>query len=193
MFKNYSQEELNQILLSKKLNEFYLAIIENRQELLTNEEYADIINRESTIYGDNKEKVKELFEKVNNDTRLKDFTSEIMKAMYSIAQIRHTAILTMIGNDVYDIANARFENLKRNKIIHFDNLTNYYNENNARIRIFTPNEEPQLMQNTALLDVDDESIVQIYENNYIQQEESKDLTSEFLIEAKAKIYTLKNN
>lgn len=30
MTKEYSQEELDQILLSKKLNEFYLAIIENR-------------------------------------------------------------------------------------------------------------------------------------------------------------------
>lgn len=35
MTKKYSQEELDQILLSKKINEFYLAIIENRQELLT--------------------------------------------------------------------------------------------------------------------------------------------------------------
>ena len=38
MNKKYSQEELDQILLSKKLNEFYLAIIENRQELLSDEE-----------------------------------------------------------------------------------------------------------------------------------------------------------
>ena len=38
MNKKYSQEELDQILLSKKLNEFYLAIIENRQELLRSEE-----------------------------------------------------------------------------------------------------------------------------------------------------------
>ena len=42
MNKKYTQEELNQILLSKPLNEFYLAIIENRQELLTDEEYDEI-------------------------------------------------------------------------------------------------------------------------------------------------------
>ena len=42
MTKKYSQEELDQILLSKKLNEFYLAIIENRQELLTAEEYEEM-------------------------------------------------------------------------------------------------------------------------------------------------------
>ncbi len=39
---NYSQEELNQILLSKPLNEFYFAIIENRGEPLTDEEYEKI-------------------------------------------------------------------------------------------------------------------------------------------------------
>lgn len=45
MTKKYSQEELDQILLSKKLNEFYLAIIENRQELLTDEEYEEIVRK----------------------------------------------------------------------------------------------------------------------------------------------------
>ena len=54
MTKKYSQEELDQILLSKKLNEFYLTIIESRQELLTDEEYEEIVRRGKTIYGDNK-------------------------------------------------------------------------------------------------------------------------------------------
>lgn len=39
MSKQYSQEELNQILLSKPLNEFYLAVIENREDFLSDEEY----------------------------------------------------------------------------------------------------------------------------------------------------------
>ena len=60
MTKKYSQEELDQILLSKKLNEFYLAIIENRQELLTAEEYEEISRRDKTIYGDNKDEVEDL-------------------------------------------------------------------------------------------------------------------------------------
>ena len=64
MTKKYSQEELDQILLSKKLNEFYLAIIENRQELLTDEEYEEIVRRDKTIYGDNKDEVEDLFKKL---------------------------------------------------------------------------------------------------------------------------------
>lgn len=191
MAKKYSQEELDQILLSKKLNEFYLAIIENRQELLTDEEYEEIVRRDKTIYGDNKEEVEDFFKKVETDERLKDFAPDLMRVMYSLAQVRHLAILTMIDDDVYDIGSAKFEDLKRDKIIHFDNLTTLYDESNARVRYFTPEEESQLTQRTVLVDVDDESIIQAYENEHIQQEESEDLTSDFFTEVKGKPYTLK--
>ena len=114
-----------------------------------------------------------------------------MRVMYSLSQVRHLAILTMIGDDVYDIGSPRFEDLKRNKIIHFDNLTTLYDESNARVRYFTPEEDPGLTQRTVLIDVDDESIIQSYENAHIHQKESKDLTSSFFIEVKGKPYTLK--
>ena len=60
----------------------------------------------------------------------------------------------IIDDDVYDIGSAKFEDLKRDKIIHFDNLTTLYDESNARVRYFTPEEEPQLTQRTVLVDVD---------------------------------------
>ncbi|HCY44564.1 MAG TPA: hypothetical protein DHU33_03975 [Firmicutes bacterium] len=191
MNKKYSQEELDQILLSKKLNEFYLAIIENRQELLTDEEYEEISRRNKIIYGDNKDEAEDLFKKVETDERLKDFAPDLMRVMFSLAQVRHLAILTMVDDVVYDIGSAKFENLKRNKIVHFDNLTTLYNESNARVRYFTPEEEPRLTQRTVLVDVDDESIIQAYENKHIHQEESEDLTSDFFTEVKGKPYTLK--
>lgn len=193
MIKKYSQEELDQILLSKKLNEFYLAIIENRQELLTDEEYDEIARRDKNFYGDNKEEVEDLLKKVQADERLKNFVPDLMRVMYSLAQVRHLAILTMIDDDVYDIGSAKFEDLKRNKIVHFDNLTTLYNEVNARVRYFTSEEEPQLTQKTVLIDVDDESIIQAYEDAHIHQKVSKDLTSSFFTEVKGKQYTLKRN
>ena len=191
MTKKYSQEELDQILLSKKLNEFYLAIIENRQELLTDEEYEEISRRDKIIYGDNKDEAEDLFKKVETDERLKDFAPDLMRFIFSLSQIRHLAILTIVYYDVYDIGSAKFEDLKRNKIIRFDNLTTLYDESNARVRYFTPEEEPQLTQRTVLVDVDDESIIQAYENEHIHQEESEDLTSDFFTEVKGKPYTLK--
>lgn len=78
MIKKYSQEELDQILLSKKLNEFYLAIIENRQELLTDEEYDEIARRNKNFYGDNKEEVEDLLKKVQADERLKNFVPDLI-------------------------------------------------------------------------------------------------------------------
>ena len=191
MTKKYSQEELDQILLSKKLNEFYLAIIENRQELLTDEEYEEISRRDKIIYGDNKDEAEDLFKKVETDERLKDFAPDLMRVIFSLAQVRHLAILTMVDDDVYDIGSAKFEDLKRNKIIRFDNLTTLYDESNARVRYFTPEEEPQLTQRTVLVDLDDESIIQAYENAHIHQEESEDLTNDFFTEVKGKPYTLK--
>ena len=114
-----------------------------------------------------------------------------MRVMYSLVQVRHLAILTMVDDDVYDIGSAKFEDLKRSKIICFDNFTTLYDESNARVRYFTPEEEPQLTQRTVLVDVDDEQIIQTYENAHIHQEESEDLTSDFFTEVKGKPYTLK--
>ena len=147
---------------------------------ITDEEYEEISRRDKTIYGDNKDEVEDLFKKVETDERLKEFAPDLMRVMISLAQVRHLAILTMIDDDVYDIGSAKFEDLKR-----------IYDESNARVRYFTPEEEPQLTQKTVLIDVDDESIIQAYETSYIHQKESKDLTSDFFNEVKGKPYTLK--
>ena len=183
MINNYTQDELNKILIQKSINDFYIAIIENRGEMLTDEEYNEIVNKDKTVFGDNKEEVENL---------INDIT-DIMKLLFSVAQVRHLAILTMIGDDTYNIANGKFEDLKRNKVIRFDNLTSLYSKNNARVKLFTPEEEPQLTQNTVLIDIDDESIIYNYEKAYIHQEESEDLTSEFLKKFKDEPKTLKKN
>ncbi len=193
MNKKYYKKELDQILLSKKLDEFYVAIIENRQGLLTDEEYEKIIRSDKTIYDCNENEVKNSFKNVQSDKNLKDFVHDLIKVMYSLSQVRHLAILTMIGDDVYNIGSAEFEDLKVNKIIHFDNLTTLYDESNARIRYFTKEEDERLIEKTVLVDVDDESIIQEYENEHIYQEENEDLTSEFLSQVKGRPYYLKRN
>ena len=86
-----------------------------------------------------------------------------MRVMFSLAQVRYLTILAMVDDDVYDIESAKFEDLKRKKIIRFDNLTTLY----------------------------DESIIQAYEDAHIHQEESEDLTNDFFTEVKGKPYTLK--
>lgn len=193
MTNNYTQDEINKILIQKNINDFYIAIIENRGEMLTDEEYNEIASKDKTFFGDNKEEVENLISEIKTNKELKNYVPDMMKLLFSVAQVRHLAILTMIGDDVYNIANAKFEDLKRNKIIRFDNLTSLYNEKNARVKYFTPKEEPQLTQNTVLIDVDDESIIHNYENKYINQEESEDLTFDFFKKFKDEPKTLKKN
>ena len=191
---NYSQEEFNQILLSKPLDEFYFAIIENRGKLLTDEEYEKITKRSDDIVyvEDSKEKMEDLFEYFEKNTKGKRSSSDLMKLIYSIASLRHMAILTIIGDKIYDIVNTEFLDLKRNKIVHYDNFANYYNETNARVRFFTEEERQQLQlkPQTVGMDVDDQSIIYEYEKTHINQKENKDLTRDFFVRVEGKPYTL---
>ena len=185
-----TQEEINGILLSKKLDDFYLAIMEKKQGLLTDEEYYKIKNK-IDVYGDTKEDVLDLINKIQNENILKKFKDDLLKLMYSLGQIRYSAILTMIDNKIYNIGIAKFENLDRNKIIHYDKFTNYYDDSNARLKWFTPEEEKMLIQNSILLDVDDESNIYAYEKENIHQKESEDLTNNFINEFNTKKKVLK--
>ena len=121
---NYSQEELNQILLSKPLNEFYFAVIENRGELLTDEEYEKITRRNDNVYtGASKEDIDSLSEHFQEREKLKEFVPDLMKMVYSLARIRHIAILTMIDDEVYDIGNFEFVDLKTTAIDNEERIT----------------------------------------------------------------------
>ena len=192
MKKKYSQDEINNILMSKKLDDFYLAIVENKGELLTDEEYKEIKEKEIS-YDNSKEMVDDLINTINSDKDLKDYTEELMKVLFSVSQIRNSAILTIIDDQIYDIANIKFIDLNRNKIIHYDNLSNYYTNKNARVKIFSKEEIPGLNENTALIDVDSEENIHSYENSYMKQNENDDLTDKFLVEVKGKPYIFKKN
>ena len=185
-FYMYLKEGLNEMLLGKSLNDFYLVIIENRGNLLTDEEYEKIVNSKVVYTDASKEDIDDLA----NCFQAKGLPKEAMKIIYSIARIRHMGILTMINDMVYDIANMEFVDLRRNQIICFDNLANYYDDLNARVRFFTPEEEPQLRQKMVLLDVDDQSKIYEYESAHVNQKDSEDLTSRFLALAKDKTQVL---
>lgn len=168
-----------------------MAIIENRQQLLTDDEYNELVNTDITIRGDSSKDIEKLFKDVQLNDQLKNVKNDLMRVMYSLANIRNLAIITMIDDNVYDIGNARYVDLKRNRIIRFDNLENIYSESNCRLKLFTPKDEPRLVFESVLIDVDDESIIQKYESTYINQNESNDLTNDFFIEVKGKSYVKK--
>ncbi len=49
--RKYTQKEINQILLNKKLNQFYFAMLKQRQEILTDEELSRFLNSGITYTG----------------------------------------------------------------------------------------------------------------------------------------------
>ena len=66
---NINEEEFNQILLSKTTSDFYLAIIEKREGLLSEEEYQDIITNEDNVYS---EASKKDFDDIHNKIKEKE-------------------------------------------------------------------------------------------------------------------------
>lgn len=77
-------------------------------------------------------------------------------------------------------------------IICYDNLTNYYDESNARLRYFSYDENKELSEATVLLVVDDPEIIYAWEDTHVSQEESSDLSKDFLDQFRGKAYTLSN-
>lgn len=191
MENNYTQEQINEILLTKKLSDFYLATIENRPVMLTDEEFEKIMNSDSQYIADSKENIDEVFEMLKDDKRGLNFAKKMLKAIISIAQIRHMACLTLIDGIPYDVFNCEFINPKRVKVIDYINILEYLDEASVAIKLFTPKEEPSLKYPIVNLDFADLSPIMLYESNHINQKLSKDLTKEFLVKAKESNLTLK--
>jgi len=83
MTKNYSLEEINLIIISKPLSNFYLAIIENRGELLTDEEYEQIIRRDNNVYtGASKKEIDHIEDNFQANKNLKGFVPDLMKWLF---------------------------------------------------------------------------------------------------------------
>lgn len=98
---------------------------------------------------------------------------------------RWAAVLTMLDDaTIYDVANRKIIDIKRVKIIHYDNLTNYYDETNARIKLYSPKDYPQLKEEIVSIDVDDEKILDDYGIEHSEQKEDEDLIFKFIAEVK---------
>ncbi len=189
---NYTQEEIDNIVLSKNLNEFYFAIIENRKEELTDKEYNRIKKNYDIVPNEGKETADKIFDffKGIGDSSLLD---EVQKLLFSFSRIRHIAVLTIVGDEAYDIIANDFEDLKRNKIVRYNKVTDLYNESNARVRYYEAGEEPGITKKCTLLDVDDPSLIDDYCDKYLNKDEENDLTYDFFYENLGKKFTLKMN
>ena len=103
--------------------------------------------------------------------------------------IRSSGVVTLVNDQLYDIANCEFVDLNREEIIYYSNLTNILDESEVKLSIFTPRDFPSLKENTVLLDVIDENAMNNL-NNALElcrkNADDSDLTEQFLNELKGK-------
>lgn len=120
---------------------------------------------------------------------LKQRASEIILKSITVSKgYRDFAILTMIGNEIYNIfdTNNKFIDRNKKKIIRYDNLLNYFNKEQATFRLVAKEEEEELKEDMVLFDPkpEDEHFCNEYYHAYIKQEEDDDLTEQFIKEVK---------
>ena len=135
MEKSYTISELNEILLTKKVEDFYFAI-----------------------------------------TQHKTFIS------FGIAEMlrRHRRVVTIIDGRLFDIACLSFVDLNDEIILKYDRLSDFYNNENCRPKLFLVNQIGGLADEPAvLLDFDDLTGFKEYAQYVRKYYKNVDLTEEF--------------
>ena len=189
MKKEYSQEEINEILLSKSLDEFYMAIVQKKDNpfeetypiyspSLLDEESKEMMNR-----------VNEAEKQIANyeaNGMLKDMVegmlANLKDFMWATAKLKAEMIITMIEDQVYSLSTRSFLDLDSWEILHYEPVTNYYDDTNVRIKICTPEEDPNLCEDCVVLDGDDDSYYNQYGDEMLARRDLSDVTEDFLRE-----------
>ena len=193
MKKEYSQEEINEILLSKSLDEFYMAIVQKKDNpsdktypiyspSLLDEESKEMMNR-----------VNEAEKQIANyeaNGMLKDMVegmlANLKDFMWATAKLKAEMIITMIEDQVYSLSTRSFLDLDSWEILHYEPVTNYYDDTNVRIKICTPEEDPNLCEDCVVLDGDDDSYYNQYGDEMLARRDLSDVTEDFLREVSQK-------
>ncbi len=174
-----TRDELNEQLLNKQIKDFYVVAFERRKVPLTNAEFADL-KKDYNVNGNHSDQeFKKQLEIVSKDENFEQIYRSVLGLF---AQIRYRGVVTLIGDYLYDIVNAEFVDLKRNQIIHYENLSEYYNDTSARIIMVDPTEYPILKSPLAVLDIDNSEPLEDYEKTTLQNVKSNDLTKELMNE-----------
>ena len=185
-----SQKEINDILLKRKLSDFYIAIAERRKVPLTDEELDELLSdldHTTTNLGEFGtfflETLKKGYNKYNPELR-----NEIKKSIGK-SGTRTSRVLTIIDGELYDVASqdykSRFFNQTYEMIVHYDNLSKFINEKEASLVLQKNVSQPEMVffnvEGRALSDL------KRYVQFYFRKAGQTDLTSKLLFEAKQKI------
>lgn len=189
MKKEYSQEEINEILLSKSLDEFYMAIVQKKDNP-SDETYSiyspSLLDEESKETMNRVNEAEKLAADYDASGMLAGILSTLKDFMWSTAKLKAEMIITMIGDQLYSLSERSFLDLNSWEILHYEPVTNYYDDTNVRIKICTPEEDPNLCEDCVVLDGDDDSYYNQYGDEMLARRDLSDVTEDFLREVSQK-------
>ncbi len=183
-----TRKEINDIILSKKLSEFYIATLES---VFTKSDY-NAYGKRRVVYGeDNKNSVatKDMIDALFNSSE-EECYALLESILGENGLTRRVTVITLIDGNIYDIVNSRFVS-DNQKIIHYGNILKYFSENEISVGLISPYEVPGYEEETACIELDDEVmfIYEDYVNKHFSQKESEDKKEEFMREVKNKSLT----
>lgn len=185
-----SQKEINDILLKRKLSDFYIAIVERRKIPLTDEELDELLSdldHTTTSLGEFGTFFLETLKK-DYDTYNPELRNEIKRSIGN-SGARTSRVFTIIDSELYDVASqdckSRFFDQTHEMIVHYDNLSKIINEKEATLILQKNESQPEMVffnvEGRALSDL------QRYVQFYFRKAGQSDLTSKLFAEAKQKI------
>ena len=91
----------------------------------------------------------------------------------------------MIDDRIYNVPKGRFLDTDKNKIIHYEPLSNYLDSDQFSFIVVDAGINPEITEDTVLLAVtrEQDEILSNYYEKHSKQEESYDLTEDFIEEA----------
>ena len=179
MDKEYFQDEINEIVMSKDISEFYIAIIDSKR--MSDEELYDTLISKAT----SEEEIEELKDLYNSAKVLKISLYDLFCELMGQSNEKSLAILTMIDDRIYNVPKGGFLDTDKTQIIHYEPLNNYIDYNQFSFTVVDAGINPEITEDTVLLAVTREQseILKNYYEKNSKQEEEYDLTEDFIEEA----------
>ena len=181
--KYYTTEEINEIILNKNVEDFYFVILQIRRDALLTADELEESNSLSNTIRETKRKLDSMVSVCcmiyGNMTE-----AEMREYLYSQAAINYMAVIIKLNDNLlYDCKNMEYVDLDKTMVVDYANANCYYDNDNARAGLVTPEENENLTKAVATLRMDDLSEYEEYKKRaYTADYTSEDLTDEFVKE-----------
>ena len=179
--EKYTRQELNEILLSKKVEDFYFVITQDVSDNLRSDEEAEEMLTKGEMTEETVDKLSSLSDQLSS--MLPGINKNDLNSLLLFAcEVNHKRVVTKIDDEtLYDVATLRFISLNKEKIVRFNNASEFYTNDNARPKLFNPKELQGLVsEDSVALDYDDVSSVSNYSQYAYESYPDVDLTEEFI-------------